>query len=492
MKPAITWCGATILMALILTGSALAQDVPQDKGVSAKATRRLNRAPVNRDILKVTLPKPAEVKLANGLTVLVLERHKVPTVNLALWVNTGSLDDPKDLPGLAKFTADMLREGTSHRSSAQLASEVDALGATLNSEVEFGSSYSEVTASGFVENADKLFELMSDVVLNPAFPGDELEKYKTRQLSDLEQQRSDPGFLSQERLSRALYGDSPAAVISATPASVKAASPDQLKRFHAQHYLPNNAMLGVVGDFDTKQMVSLIEKHFGPWKQQAYNVPKIALSAPPSAFRIFLVDRPDSVQTNILAGELAVPRNNPDFIPLRVMNRVLGEGTSARLFMNLREDKGYTYGAYSGFASDTYPRPIIANTEVRTAVTDGSMHELLGEFKRLREEPVPEPELDDARRAIVAAFALSLERSSELLNMWMRVKHNGLTNDYWDRYPVEVAKTDSAAVQRVARKYLDQNRMQVVCVGAGKDIKSALEKYGPVDVYNADGKKLSP
>jgi zinc protease len=491
MKRRSTAFGALILSAFMFTASATAQDVPQDKGVSAKATRRLNRAPVNRELLQVKLPKPTEVKLSNGLTVLVLERHKVPTVNAALWVNAGSLDDPKALPGLAKFTADMLQEGTSHRSSAQLASEVDALGANLKSDVDFGSTYSEVTVSGFAENADKLLELMSDEVLNPTFPSDELEKYKTRQLSDLEQQRADPSFLSQERLFRALYGDSPAAVVSATPASVKSVSPEQLKSFHARHYLPNNAMLGVVGDFDAKQMVTLIEKHFGTWKQQPYTAPKITLPAAPAAFKIFLVDRPDSVQTNILAGELAVPRNHPDFIPLRVMNRVLGEGTSARLFMNLREDKGYTYGAYSEFASDTYPRPIIANTEVRTAVTDGSMHELLGELKRMREEPVPEPELDDARRAIVAAFALSLERSSELLDMWMRVKHNGLTYDYWDRYPAEVAKTDSAAVQRVAKKYLDQTRLQVVCVGTGKEVKSTLEKYGPVEVYDADGKRMA-
>jgi len=492
MKRVITAFSALALSALMFTTSAVAQDIRQDKGASPKTTRRLNRAPVNKEVLHVTLPKPTEVKLSNGLTVLVLERHRVPTVNMALWVNAGSLDDPKDLPGLAKFTADMLQEGTSRRSSAQLASEVDALGANLKSEVEFGSTYSEVTASGFAEDADKLLELMSDVVLNPAFPGDELEKYKTRQLSDLEQQRADPSFLSQERLFRALYGDSPAAVLSATPASVKSVSPEQLKSFHSRLYLPNNAMLGVVGDFDAKQMVALIEKHFGTWKQRPYTAAKITLPAAPAAFKIFLVDRPDSVQTNILAGELAVPRNHPDFVPLRVMNRVLGEGTSARLFMNLREDKGYTYGAYSGFASDTYARPIIANTEVRTAVTDGSMHELLGEFKRMREEPVPEPELDDARRAIVASFALSLERSSELLDMWMRVKHNGLSDDYWDRYPAEVAKTDSAAVQRVAKKYLDQNRLQVVCVGTGKEIKSALQKYGLVDVYDADGKKMAP
>src|SRR5262249_15098176 len=155
---------------------------------------------------------------------------------------------------------------------------------------------------------------------------------------------SDPDFLSHERLFSALYGNSPAAVVSATPASVKAATSDQLKQFHLQHYLPNKAMLGIAGDFDSKQMLALIEKYFGSWKQGTDKAPGLNLPTGAPGFKIYLVDRPDSVQTNILAGELAVPRNNPDFIPLRVMNRVLGEGTSGRLFMNLREEKGYTYG----------------------------------------------------------------------------------------------------------------------------------------------------
>jgi predicted Zn-dependent peptidase len=173
------------------------------------------------------------------------------------------------------------------------------------------------------------------------------------------------------------------------------------------------------------------------------------------------------------------------------MNRVLGEGTSSRLFLNLREDKGYTYGAYSGLTPDIYPRPLVANTEVRNAVTDGSLHELLGEFKRLREEPVPADELDKAMHAIVASFALSLEHQSELLHLWMELKHDGLPDDYWDRYPAEIAKVTPDAIQRVAKRYLDPDHLQIVCVGNGKEIKSTLAKYGPVQVYDVNGKKLT-
>jgi zinc protease len=490
MKCIISSLFTAILIACFLVLGAGAQ---QDKGVSAKAVQRLNRAPVNHEILQIKLPRPSQIKLANGLTVLLLERHKVPTVSFELWINTGSLDDPKDLPGLAKFTADMLREGTARRSSAQLSSEIDALGGTLGAGSEFGATYTQVSASGFSENADKVLDLMSDVVLNPAFPTGELEKYKKRQLAALEEQRSDPSFLSQERLYSALYGNSPAAIISPTSGSVQAVNPEQLKQFHAQHYLPNNSMLGIVGDFDTKQMTALVQKYFSGWKQgPARPSAQPANTAATAAYKIYLVDRPDSVQTNILTGELAVPRNSPDFFPLRVMNHVLGEGTTGRLFMNLREEKGYTYGAYSSFEADTYPRPVVANTEVRTAVTDGSMHELLGELKRLREEPVPANELDEARRAIVASFALSLERQTRLLNLWMEVKHNQLPEDYWDLYPAEIAKVTPDSIQRVAGKYLSPDHLQVVCVGNGKEIRDTLAKYGPVEVYDVDGKKMAP
>jgi zinc protease len=480
-------CSIALCACLITTGSA-----QEDKAASVKSVQRLNRAPISKEVLQIKLPRPTETKLSNGLTVLLLERHKLPTVNMSLWISAGSLYDPKDAPGLAKFTADMLREGTTHRTSAQLSSEIDQLGATLTAQTQFGSTYTELNASGLSENAEKLLGLMADTLLNPSFAADELDKYKKRQLAGLEQERSDPNFLGEERIYRALYGSYPAAITSPTPGSIGALTADQLRQFHDRYYLPGNALLGVIGDFDSKQMIALLEKYLAGWKNKAYTAPALGPLPAPAPFKIYLVDRPDSVQTNILAGELTVPRNSPDYIPMRVMNKVLGEGATGRLFLNLREEKGYTYGAYSFVAADTYPRPLLANTEVRTAVTDGSMHEMIGEFKRMRDEVVPEGELEDAKRSIIAGFALSLEHDRELIDLWMRVKHNDLPLDYWDRYPQEVTKVGADAVQRAAKKFLDPARMQVVCVGAGKDIKDVLTKYGPVEVYDVDGKKVSP
>ena len=474
---------AMVLLALTAT-FAMAQEA--GKGTSAKAVQRLGRAPVSHDVLQVRLPRPQVSRLPNGLTLVIVPQHKLPTVNLALWIKSGAFDDPKDMPGLAKFTAEMLREGTAQRSSSQIAGAVDELGAVLRANAAFGSSHTEILASGLTPNLDKLLDLFSDVVMHPSFPADELEKYKTRQAAELEQERSTPDFLARERLYRALYGDFPAATVAPTPASVKAVTSEQLSKFHNDYYTPGNAVLGVAGDVDPKQITALLAKSFGAWKDHPVHSVRPTQVSEPASAKVYLIDRPDSVQTNILAGDLALRRTDPDFIPLQVANRVLGGGPTGRLFLELREEKGYTYGAFSYFTADLYPGAFLAQTEVRNAVTDPALHDLLAEIDRMRTQSVPDPELDDARRSMVASFALSLEQPERLLNYWMTAKYYGLPDDYWDRYPAEVAKVDPATVQRVARKYLQ--RVQVVCVGNAKQIKDALAKYGTVETYDVEGR----
>jgi zinc protease len=194
------------------------------------------------------------------------------------------------------------------------------------------------------------------------------------------------------------------------------------------------------------------------------------------------------VQANILAGGLSLRRTDPDFIPLTLTNRILGGGAAGRLFINLREEKGYTYGAYSGFSSHQFPGTFSANTEVRNAVTEGSLQELMKEMKRIRDEKVPQSELDEAKRSIVASFALSLENLSGIVGRWMSVKYYGLPMDYWDKYPDQVAKLDADAVQRTAKKYIDLDHLQLVVVGDAKQIRDAVAKYGETEVFDTEGK----
>jgi zinc protease len=452
--------------------------------------QRLNRVPVNQEILKVKLPHPKEVQLPNGLTVLVLEQHKLPTVSFTLWIKSGSLSDPKEIPGLASFTADLLRDGTGKRTASQIAAELDEIGAGFNAGAGFGSNITGINASGLTDSADKLMELMSDIVLNPSFPADELEKYVRREKTGLIQMRTNPGFLARERFNRAVYGDFPAAILAPTVDSLQKITPDVLKEFHQKYYAPNNAIMGVAGDITVEQATALAKKYFGQWKNHAVPGAPATNVASVGAARIFLVDRPGSVQSNILAGGLSLRRSDPDEIPLEVANRVLGGGSAARLFMNLREEKGYTYGAYSRVSSNIYPGTFAANTEVRNPVTDGSLHELMYEFKRLRDEKVPQAELDDAKRSIVSSFALSLENPANVIVRWMDVKYYGLPADYWDHYSDEIAKVNADTVQRMAKKYIDLDHLQIVVVGDAKDVREAVSKYGAVQVFDAEGKPV--
>ena len=481
-------------IALCLATAALHAQQPQGPGGDTKQlpskVQRLNKAPVNNEVLKVKLPHPVEVTLPNGLTMLVLEQHRLPTVYYSLWIKSGAVSDPKDAPGLASFTADLLREGTAKRNSTQIATELDELGATFNADAAFGSNLTTIQSSGLSQSADKLMDMMSDIVLNPSFPAEELQKYQRQEGARLFQQRTNPGFLARERFSRAIYGDFPAAVQAPTVDSLKKASPETLKGFHDKYYAPNNAILAVAGDVTVAQATELAKKYFGAWKNHPIEGAGFGTVGAPTAAKVYLVDRPGSVQSNILAGNLSLRRSDPDYIPLVVANRILGGGAAARLFSNLREEKGYTYGAYSRVSSDLYPGSFVANTEVRNAVTDGSLHELMYEFKRLRDEKVPQAELEEAKRSIVSSFALSLENPAGIVNSWMSAKYYGLGNDYWDHYSDEIAKVDANTVQRIARKYVDLDHLQVVVVGDAKEVREAVAKYGTVEVFDAEGKPV--
>src|SRR5262249_38461388 len=210
----------------------------------------------------------------------------------------------------------------------------------------------------------------------------------------------------------------------------------------------------------------------------------------PAAAKTYLVDRPGSVQSNILAGGLSLRRSDPDHMPLLVANRILGGTLSARLYSNLSQEKGYTYDAFSRVSEDLFPGVFVANTEVRNNVTEPSLHELMYEFKRLRDEKVPQAELEEAKGSIISSFALSLEGPSEIAEGSMPVKYYGLPADYYDNYSDRIAKVDADAVQRVARKYVDLDHLQIVVVGDAKQVRESLAKYGTLEMFDADGKAV--
>ncbi|MGA9995948.1 MAG: pitrilysin family protein [Pyrinomonadaceae bacterium] len=481
----------TLLIAFTSSG-VMAQQGGAAAGQTTKGAVIKGRAPVNKNVLQVKLPRAEEATLKNGLRVILLENHKVPTLSVQMVVMGGGLADPADRHGLASSVASLLREGTQKRSSKDIAEQVEALGATLNATSGLSSFITNVTSFGLVENSDQWLDLFADVVRNPSFPKDEVEKYKTRTLSQLQLQRSDPQFLAQERFSRAIYGEHPGALTSPPVESLKSITAEDLARYHATYYRPNNAILAVVGDITLKELLPKIEKAFGDW--QKGDVPSMQIPSAPAQgnARIYLVDRPKSVQTAIQLGALGIERTDPDYFGVLVMNQIFGGGPAARLFLNLREDKGYTYGAYSGFTGSKFRGVVVAQSNVRTDVTEGAMHEFMYELKRIREEKVTPEELDNAKRAIVGSFALSLEQPQALLQNIITQKLYNLPADYWDTYPQRVSAITAEDVQRVAQKYLDLGHLQVVAVGDASKTRDILNKYGTVEVFDAEGKPAQP
>ncbi len=473
----------------------------ESKDVPLSKVERKNKAPVSKEVLRVKLPKPREFSLDNGLTVLVLEDHRTPTVSVELHLRgAGALHEPADAPGLAGITAQMLREGTKTRTSKQIAEEVDRLGAALFISAPFGSDEATISASGLSDNLEKWFALTADVLLNPTFPDEELSRLKQRMKVQLRQQRTLPSFLLAERFNRAVYGAHPAAVVSATPESVDAVTTEALQKWRRERYVPQHAILGITGDVgltDLMRLRSLLQGWSKTDSSPAGNPPgskpeSPAHPAPAASRKVHLVHRPNSVQTLVSIGNIAIDRRHSDYVAMVVMNRIVGGGPAARLFMNLREEKGYTYGVYSSFSAASYPGPWRAGGDMRTEVTAGAMTEFMREIARIRDEKVQAAELEEAKRSLVAGFALSLERPAQLLGYAITRKIYGFSEDYWDSYPGRVMAVTGDDVQRVARNYLNPEAIQIAAVGDATKIRTVLEKFGPVELYGADGRPQKP
>ncbi|HKP38810.1 MAG TPA: pitrilysin family protein [Pyrinomonadaceae bacterium] len=484
------FCLALIIGAICST-TVMAQrsGAPAQQGQSVTGAEIKGRVPVNKDVLKVKLPKAQEATLSNGLRVILLESHRVPTVNMQMVILSGGLADPSDYRGLATMTATLLREGTTTRKSKDIAEQAETLGATLQTSSGLSAMTSNVIMGGLVENLDPMLGIYADIIRNPTFPQEEVDKYKARTLQQLSFQRSLPQFLAQEHFARAIYGGQHPAGLAALPAeSLKRVTSADLAKFHSTYYRPNNAMLAIVGDVTLKQILPKLEKAFGGWQRGDVPSMNIPAAPAPGAARIQLIDRPGSVQTVLQLGNLGIERTNEDYFGMLMLNQVLGAGPAARLFLNLREKNGYTYGAYSNFTGSKFRGTLISSSEVRTDVTEGAMREFMYELKRLRDEKVTTVELENAKRAIVGGFALSLESPQQLLNNIVTQKLYELPANYWDTYPAKVEAITADDIQRIAQKYVDLNHLQIVAVGDASKTREILAKFGTVEEYDAEGK----
>lgn len=445
-----------------------------------------NRAPVSTDMLSVKFPSPRKYTLPNGLRLIVIEDHRLPTVSFSMSLLAGSFFEAKDKQGLADLTASMLDEGTETMSSAEIAAAVDRLGASLGASADQGGERAGVYANGLSSDTNALLNLMGDIVLRPTFPADQFQKVKERTVAGLTQSLQDPDTLADIAVMRAAYGDSPPARVFPPIPDVQALTPKDAATFHKDYYRPERAILGVVGDVKAEDILAAVSKEFGGWKRGdaplEADLPKFE---PKTKTQCFVVDRPGSVQTTLRIGNLAIARKSPDYYAFLVMNRILGyDPIASRLGANIREEHGYTYDVGSDFDAPRYIGWWGAHTQIRNSVTADTLTQFFHEFKRIETDPVSATELSDAQRGIVGIFALRMERPDSLLGMAMTQEIYNLPDAYWDDYPTHINAVTIADVRRVATKYIGEGRVQIVAVGEQSAIEPALKPYGPITILD--------
>jgi zinc protease len=440
---------------------------------------------------QLSLPVPKTFKLANGLSVYFVERHKLPIVAANLVVLAGSETNPPKLPGLAAFTAGMLDEGTNRRSALQIADDADQLGATLTT----GSSQdlAFVAVRSLKKTSERALELMAEVALHPEFPAHEIERLRKERQTQLLQQRDSPGALAARVLYGAIYGpEHPYGYTEiGTEESLKSIGRDDMLRFWKAGFAPQNAALVVAGDMTDAELHALAEKYFGQWSGQP-SVTRPPEPADVKERRVIIVDKPGAPQTTLYVGHVGIAHQNPDYVAADVMNTGLGGLFSSRINLNLREKHGYTYGASSVLAARRGRGPFLVGTGVRTEVTADSVREIFGELERMRTAPFSVEELATAKDSIARSLPGLFETTPQTASSIGQLYVLDLPLDYYSSLPGKVAAVGPQEVIQVAQRYLHPDAAVVVAVGDRKTIEPGLRKLalGPVEVRDRDGKPV--
>jgi zinc protease len=469
---------------------------PATQARAGEATEAVNadedwrkRRPRAGKLGKLTLPVPHSFKLANGLTVIHHERSGLPVVAANLVIKSGTEANPLGKPGLASFTADMLDEGTATRTSTQLADDIAQLGTTIETSSNADASF--VAVASLKKNFAAALEILADVALHPSLPPEEIERTKASRLASLVQVRENPNALVERITAAALYGERhPFGYLAiGTEDAVRSTSREDLQQFWKQHYVPANAALIVSGAIGADELKALAEKYFGAWQPSPQ--PALVAAQPASTrARLVIVDKPDAPQTATRVARLGPSRLTPDYPQISVMNAALGGLFSSRISNNLREDKGYTYGANSGFQMRRNTGAFAVRTSLRTDVTAPGVQEIFKEIKGMREKPVGAEEAARARDSQVRSLPGEFETSASTVASFRDLFVYNLGLDYFGKLPARLGAVTPAAMQAAAKKYIPPESLVVVTVGDRAKIESGLGKLnlGAVEYRDADAR----
>lgn len=393
---------------------------------------------------------------------------------------------PARLAGLASFTAKMLRRGAGERSAEEIAEAIEFVGGDLWVETE--TDYTAIQVRVLRDHLDLALELLADLAQRPAFPPEEIESIRQRELDRLALMQSQPRWLAAQGFFLALYGEGhPYSANDAVPEVIAALNREHLVAFHRDNYVPRNALLVVSGDVEPAAVRQAAEQHFGGWTDRP--APELTIPEPPAreSRSVIVIDRPGATQAQITVGNLALSRDSDDYVDLRVANQVLGGSASARLFMNLRERCSYSYGVYSYVPTRLRRAPLVVTGAIESQHTAGALREIFGELDRMLAGPPLADELGAAKSYLVGHFPILTETAGNLAELVTIQRVFGLPDTYWDTYRSAVAGVSADQAFQAAQTYLHPDRALVVIVGDACDVVEPARRYGPVTVINQQG-----
>lgn len=441
-------------------------------------------------------PVPTKSVLPNGVTVLVIEKHDLPLVAVQVLIRSGAASDVKGHEGVAQMTANMLQWGTTTRTAAQIDESIETLGATIQAGTDLDATQAFVQV--LRDNLPQAFDVLADVLQNPTFPADELERVRTQMRTTLLQERDVPARLASRTLFQVLYGDHPYGRTAAvTPELLAKVKREDLKAFHQQHFRPDNTAVILVGDIKLDEAVALVTQRFGGWKSAAvsceakskktklpWTCGALPVASKPETRKpnIILVPRAGSAQAQILAGHVSVPRSSPDYFSLTLANLVLGGQFNSRINMNLREAKGYTYGASSGFYYGRGPGPFFVATSTRPEVAAPAIHELMLEVRKIRESGVTEEELAGAKSNYIESLPGEFETARALARMTANIYMYDLALDYYSTLGEKLRAITVDDVARAAKEHIDDDKLEIVVVGDEAQLKPDLDALSTSDI----------
>lgn len=497
MERKFTRMTVTILALFITSAATLAHEqatqdakkesgAPEQKngtGVVPPGVKLAPQMPAAAPPKEFRFPKADSKTLANGLRVFVVSDSSEPAIAAQMVIlSAGSIKDPANAPGVAQMTANMLTQGTGKRSAREIAEAIDFVGGSLSASA--GRDATTVSLDVVKKDLQTGMDLMSDVVLHPAFQTEELDRQRQQLLSSLQVNYSDPDYLASVVFNRVLYGESPYGwPDEGTPETVKNFSREQLASFHDANYAPNQTLIAFAGDITPSEAFSVAEKYFGAWPKLETSIAEPPAPPKISGLRIWLIDKLDAVQTQIRAGKLGIRRNDSNYIPVEVMNRIFGGGYNSRLNTEVRVKKGLTYGANSDFAAHRFAGSFTVGTFTRTEATVEATKLVVNLIAKMSTGDVTPEEVDFARNYLAGVYPIQSETAEQVAGRVLTAVAFGLPADFNSTYPQRIEAVTPDQVREMAKRYLSPDDLDIVLAGNIGAFRDALKKEFPNATY---------